>query len=84
MCLYIDTFDAKRVEWSQLVPLTHISFFLPPFPSRYHGLLDTNGAGIAIVRAFYHIYGQFDGRQLSYQALQQSPIREDPLSPWRW
>ncbi len=76
--------DWWHVEWSQLVPLTHICFFPPPLLSRYHGLLDTNSAGITIVSAFYHIYGQFDWSQLSYQALQQSPIREDPLSPRRW
>lgn len=77
--------DWWHVECSQLVPLTHVCFFFPPpLLARYHGLLDTNSAGIVIVSAFYHIYGQFDWSQLSYQALQQSPIREDPLSPRRW
>ncbi len=76
--------DWWHVEWSQLVPLTHICFFPPPLRSRYHGLLNTNSAGITIVSAFYNVYGQFDWSQLSYQALQQSPIREDPLSPRRW
>lgn len=65
-------------------PDPHLFFPSRPFPPITMGCSILIALGITIVSAFYHFYGQFDGSQLSYQALQQSPIREDPLSPRQW